>query len=119
VLPQAVTTGWCTELGATLVFGFDSTIEGSAYFRYLCAYQSATESLHEPSSSPGWARATRALSLGGAPHEKAVAANTRWISMLRLRTRRFSGSMTLSSTPLLARYLVLEVANRRTMAHLE
>jgi hypothetical protein len=44
VLPQAVTTGWCTELGTTLVFGFDSTIEGSAYFRYLCAYQSATES---------------------------------------------------------------------------
>jgi len=65
VLPQAVTTGWCTELGTTLVFGFDSTIEGSAYFRYLCAYQSATESPHEPSSSPGWTRATRALSLWG------------------------------------------------------
>ena len=67
MLPQAVTTGWCTELGTTLVFGFDSTIEGSAYFRYLCAYQSATESPHEPSSSPGWTRATRALSLWGAP----------------------------------------------------
>jgi hypothetical protein len=41
-----------------------------------------------------------------------------YISMLRLRTRRFSGSTTLSSTPLLARCLVL-IANRRTMAHLE
>ena len=48
MLPQAVTTGWCTELGTTLVFGFDSTIEGSAYFRYLFAYQSATESKREP-----------------------------------------------------------------------
>jgi hypothetical protein len=71
VLPQAVTTGRCTELGTTLVFGFDSTIEGSAYFRYLCAYQSAMESLHEPSSSPGWTRATQALSLWGEPPHEA------------------------------------------------
>jgi len=73
VLPQAVTTGRCTELGTTLVFGFDSTIEGSAYFRYLCAYQSAMESLHEPSSSPGWTRATQALSLWEEPATSLTA----------------------------------------------
>jgi hypothetical protein len=41
VLPQAVTTVWRTELGTTLVFGFNSTTEESAYFHYLCFYQSA------------------------------------------------------------------------------
>ena len=41
VLPQAVTTIWRTELGTTLVFGFNSTTGESAYFRYLCSYQSA------------------------------------------------------------------------------
>jgi len=41
VLPQAVTTIWRTELGTTLVFGFNSTTGGSAYFHYLCFYQSA------------------------------------------------------------------------------
>ncbi len=42
MLPQAVTTVWRTELGTTLVFGFNSTTEVSAYFRYQCSYQSAT-----------------------------------------------------------------------------
>ena len=41
MLPQAVTTVWRTELGTTLLFGFNSTTDGSAYFRYLCSYQSA------------------------------------------------------------------------------
>src|SRR5262252_708190 len=41
VLPQAVTTVWRTELGTTLVFGFNSTTEGSAYFHFLGFYQSA------------------------------------------------------------------------------
>jgi len=63
VLPQAVTTVWRTELGTTLVFGFNSTIEGSAYFPYLRSYQSATKCRrgNAPSSSPVWTRATRAL----------------------------------------------------------
>src|SRR5215831_13104289 len=42
VLPQAVTTVWRTELGTTLLNGFNSTTEESAYFRYLCSPQSAT-----------------------------------------------------------------------------
>ena len=42
VLPQAVTTVWRTELGTTLLNGFNSTTDESAYFRYLCFYQSAT-----------------------------------------------------------------------------
>jgi hypothetical protein len=67
VLPQAVTTIWRTELGTTLVFGFNSTTGGSAYFRYLCAFQSATTPPREPSSSRVWTRTTRALSLWGEP----------------------------------------------------
>jgi len=35
VLPQAVTTVWRTELGTTLLNGFDSTTDTSAYFHYL------------------------------------------------------------------------------------
>ncbi|MBZ5611479.1 MAG: transposase [Acidobacteriia bacterium] len=35
VLPQAVTTVWRTELGTTLLIGFNSTTVLSAYFRYL------------------------------------------------------------------------------------
>jgi hypothetical protein len=65
VLPQAVTTIWRTELGTTLVFGINSTTGGSAYFRYLCAFQSATTPPREPSSSRVWTRTTRALSLWG------------------------------------------------------
>jgi hypothetical protein len=42
VLPQAVTTVWRTELGTKLSNGFNSTTEESAYFRYLCSPQSAT-----------------------------------------------------------------------------
>src|ERR1039457_1517684 len=42
VLPQSVTTVWRTELGTTLLNGFNSTTDKSAYFHYLCLYQSAT-----------------------------------------------------------------------------
>jgi hypothetical protein len=41
MLSQAVTTVWRTELGTTLLDGFNSTTDGSAYFHYLCSYQSA------------------------------------------------------------------------------
>jgi hypothetical protein len=41
VLPQAVTTIWRTELGTTLLNGFNSTTDLSAYFHYLRSYQSA------------------------------------------------------------------------------
>ena len=41
MLAQAVTTIWRTELGTTLIDGFDSTTDVSAYFRYLCSSQSA------------------------------------------------------------------------------
>jgi hypothetical protein len=36
MLLQAVTTVWRTELGTTLLNGFNSTTDESAYFRYLC-----------------------------------------------------------------------------------
>ena len=42
MLAQAVTTVWRTELGTTLLDGFNSTTDGSAYFHYLCSYQSAS-----------------------------------------------------------------------------
>ena len=35
VLPQTVTTVWRTELGTTLLIGFDSTTALTAYFRSL------------------------------------------------------------------------------------
>ena len=41
MLAQAVTTIWRTELGTTLIDGFDSTTDVSAYFCYLCSSQSA------------------------------------------------------------------------------
>jgi hypothetical protein len=41
MLLQAVTTVWRTELGTTLLNGFNSTTDESAYFRYLVLYQSA------------------------------------------------------------------------------
>jgi hypothetical protein len=41
VLPPAVTTVWRTELGTTLLIGFNSTTAQSAYFRHLCSSQSA------------------------------------------------------------------------------
>ena len=41
MLAQAVTTIWRTELGTTLIDGFDSTTDSSAYFRYPCSSQSA------------------------------------------------------------------------------
>jgi hypothetical protein len=41
VLTQAVTTVWRTELGTTLIDGFNSTTDKSAYFHYLRSYQSA------------------------------------------------------------------------------
>ena len=44
MLTHAVTTVWCTELGATLLDGFNSTTVGSAYFHYLGFNQSATPS---------------------------------------------------------------------------
>jgi len=36
MLLQTVTTVWRTELGTTLLNGFNSTTDESAYFRYLC-----------------------------------------------------------------------------------
>jgi len=78
VLPQAVTTIWRTELGTTLVFGFNSTTGGSAYFRYLCAFQSATTPPREPSSSRVWTRTTRALSLWGEPAASMRASVFCW-----------------------------------------
>jgi len=74
VLPQAVTTIWRTELGTTLLFGFNSTTGGSAYFHYLCFYQSAIAPPHELSSSPIWTRATRALYFWGAVPYRTYAA---------------------------------------------
>jgi hypothetical protein len=47
VLPQSVTTVWRTELGTTLLNGFNSTTDKSAYFHYLCLYQSATNARDE------------------------------------------------------------------------
>ena len=38
MLFQAVTTVWRTELGTTLLNGFNSTTDVSAYFRYLCSF---------------------------------------------------------------------------------
>ncbi|SPE28603.1 hypothetical protein SBA3_1460012 [Candidatus Sulfopaludibacter sp. SbA3] len=61
MLPQAVTTVWRTELGTTLMNGFDSTTDNPAYFHYLCLYQSATDTAVTLSSSPVWRRTTRAL----------------------------------------------------------
>src|ERR1035437_11004405 len=42
MLPQTVTTVWRTELGTTLVNGFNSTTDASAYFHCPNSYQSAT-----------------------------------------------------------------------------
>ena len=44
MLSQAVTTVWRTELGTTLLDGFNSTTDGSAYFHYLCSHPVC----HEP-----------------------------------------------------------------------
>ena len=57
-MPQAVTTVWRTELGTTLLIGFDGTTVQSAYFRYLCSPQFATNRQLTPSSSPAWPRLT-------------------------------------------------------------
>ena len=56
VLPQAVTNVWRTELGTMLTNGFNSTTEISAYFRYLCLLECATNHRLAPSSSPVWPR---------------------------------------------------------------
>ncbi len=61
MLPQAVTIEWRTELGATLVFGLNSTTDRSVYFHYLCVYQFATGPPTEPSSFPVWIRYADAL----------------------------------------------------------
>ena len=42
MLLQTVTTVWRTELGTTLLNGFNSTTVESAYFRLPALYQSAT-----------------------------------------------------------------------------
>jgi hypothetical protein len=42
MLLQTVTTVWRTELGTTLLNGFNSTTVESAYFRLPVLYQSAT-----------------------------------------------------------------------------
>jgi len=60
MLSQTVTTVWRTELGTTLLDGFNSTTDGLAYFHYLCSYQFAMNHPYKPSSSPVWPRATRA-----------------------------------------------------------
>ena len=60
VLPQTVTTVWRTELGTTLLIGFNSTTGLSAYFRYLGISQSPPNRRITPSSSPVWPRGTRA-----------------------------------------------------------
>src|SRR6266403_3065657 len=52
VLPQAVTTVWRTELGTTLLNGFNSTTDGSAYFRYPSIRHSLPTRHVTPSSSP-------------------------------------------------------------------
>src|SRR5215813_716101 len=56
VLPQAVTNVWRTELGTKLLNGLNSTTDISAYFRYLCLLQFATNRRLAPSSSPVWPR---------------------------------------------------------------
>ncbi len=66
MLPQAVTIEWRTELGATLVFGLNSTTDRSVYFHYLCVYQFATGPPTEPSSFPVWIRYADALLVGHA-----------------------------------------------------
>jgi hypothetical protein len=45
-LAQAVTTVWRTDLGTTLLNGFNSTTAHSAYFHYLCLLQFATKPNH-------------------------------------------------------------------------
>jgi hypothetical protein len=38
VVSQTVTTAWCTELGTTLLIGFENTTEHPAYFRCLNSF---------------------------------------------------------------------------------
>ena len=56
MLPPAVTTVWRTELGTTLLIGFNGTTVQSAYFRHLCSLQFAPNRRLAPSSSPVWPR---------------------------------------------------------------
>jgi len=38
VVSRTVTTAWCTELGTTLLIGFEDTTEIPAYFRCLNSF---------------------------------------------------------------------------------
>ena len=80
MLPQAVTTVWRTELGTTLLNGFNSTTDLSAYFRYLCLHQSARNRRTVPTSCErygrGWERALGAPSSSPyGPVQRAVASH--------------------------------------------
>src|ERR1017187_227594 len=67
VLPQTVTTVWRTELGTTLLIGFNSTTVLSAYFRYLGIHQCpATAAMRQVPLQYGLAM--RALGFSGSGH---------------------------------------------------
>src|ERR1035438_8135579 len=55
MLPQTVTTVWRTELGTTLVNGFNSTTDASAYFHCLNSYKFATNRRIRPKFLSGMA----------------------------------------------------------------
>src|SRR5260370_41868563 len=67
VLPQTVTTVWRTELGTTLLIGFNSTTVLSAYFRHLGIPSLPRNTA--PSSSPVWPRHVGTLLLRSTEHE--------------------------------------------------
>src|SRR5450631_3393391 len=77
VLSPAVTTVWRTELGTTLLDGFNSTTDISAYFRYLCSYQSAPNWPAAPSSERRGARSKTILNSRARRHGRACEASVR------------------------------------------
>ena len=73
MLPQTVTTVWRTELGTTLVNGFNSTTDASAYFPLLGSYQSATNRGIRSQFLSGMAPFTRALARQNIPRSNLPA----------------------------------------------
>ena len=81
MLTQAVTTVWRTELGTTLIDGFNSTTDKSAYFHYLRSYQSAiNRRINTEFLSRMAPRGTRALGL----YVIVTASPSRWTSILQV-----------------------------------
>ena len=61
VVSQAVTIVYRTELGTTLLIGFENTTAIPAYFRCLELLHFASSRRDAPSSSPVWPRRGRVL----------------------------------------------------------